>query len=193
MNCSEFEGRLAELLAGPGDPEEAQRLLEHARRCPGCAGAAALVEVGALPGGDRDPVLDPGEAYWAGFDARLAARRRRAGRGRAAWIAAAAGILLVLAVAWALRPGAPGAAVEIAEGPPPRPPAAVEPSAGGRPEEVVDEEARLLAAGVDSDDDLAGAGDGFLPSLEGADPHALERLERWLDAVEGKGSEGGPA
>lgn len=194
MKCSEFEGGLADLLAGPGDPETARLLLDHARSCRACAGAAALVEIGALPAGDRDPVPDPGDEYWMRFDEGLAERRRRARRGRVGWIAAAAGILAILAVVWALRPGPSGGAAEIAQTPPPRPPAAVEPSAGGREGvEVTDEDARLLASGADAEDDLAAAGDGFLPSLEGADPRALERLERWLDAVEGKGSEGGPA
>jgi len=106
MSCAAFESALCEILAAGGaagaDPR-LPALAEHARTCAACRGAADLVALAASPVDARDPVADPGPAYWSAFDARLAARlastpspRRRPVARHAAWAAAAAAGLALL-------------------------------------------------------------------------------------------------
>jgi len=111
-DCAAFERELAALAAGEIAGVDRQRVSErlraHGSRCELCAGAAALVTVLAQSPGERDLADDPGDEYWAGFNARVlervAAEPRPAGRfsGRRLGVAAA---LLVAALlgAWLVR------------------------------------------------------------------------------------------
>ena len=78
MDCSGFELELAAVMDGerPEDVRGAllQRLAAHARGCRDCAGTEELLLLLAQPIGQRDLVPDPGERYWATFDARLKER-----------------------------------------------------------------------------------------------------------------------
>ena len=111
MDCATFENRLTRLLAGELEPGAARAALaeleEHVRACPDCESAAGLVELAALPPAERDPVEEPPEGYWDGFDASVANRlqRSRSGRPGTWWrpLAAAAAIVLALAAGWILR------------------------------------------------------------------------------------------
>ncbi len=75
-----FESELAELLGrdrGSVDPEEVESLRARLEACE--AGEPSpelreLLEMLAAPEGERDPVPDPGEAYWQDFDRRVHTR-----------------------------------------------------------------------------------------------------------------------
>ncbi|HEX4826453.1 MAG TPA: hypothetical protein VFV19_19295 [Candidatus Polarisedimenticolaceae bacterium] len=94
IDCERFSTLLAELLAeapsGPSDPR-AEAIREHARACPACAESADLVALAVTPAGRRDPIDDPGPAYWDDFGRRLHGRLGARFRiGRVAVLAAAA-------------------------------------------------------------------------------------------------------
>ena len=110
MTCSAFENRLTEILAGELAAAETRAAIDdlrrHAEACPDCAGAAAWIDLAARPVADRDPIPDPGEAYWAGFNASVTRRVRVVPDGVApAWrrFTVAAALVLALASGWFLR------------------------------------------------------------------------------------------
>jgi hypothetical protein len=106
MRCRTAEKRLSDGLDGALGPRREARLEAHLRSCPGCRGVrdalARLQAEAALP-------VDRPDAYWAGFEARLASRldrepagERPAGmpfprRRRLAW--AVAGVALIAGAA----------------------------------------------------------------------------------------------
>jgi hypothetical protein len=125
MNCTRFEGDLRRILdaerAAPDRDAVLQNLARHARDCPDCHGALDLVDLLALPEGERDVVDDPGPLYWSVFNERVGRRIRAADRAagarRIAWAAAAAVLVLVGVAAWRSWSGAratPGAEVPAA-------------------------------------------------------------------------------
>jgi hypothetical protein len=202
IDCAAFEGGLADLLADPGGAPDDRlaALRRHAEGCEACRGASDLVDLAARPAADRDIVPDPGSAYWADFDRRLAVRLRVTGprtvrlrpatwAGLAIAVAAAAAIVVLLLVP------REGSAVPIAASG--RPPAAeaaapVPPPEGIRsatpdPEPTVDASA---PAGDDPDDGLAwtGADDPFaeapagalFPGVDGLSEEQRDRFAAWL-------------
>lgn len=184
-DCAGFERELTALAGGdvPQSDRSAAlaRLRGHAAACAQCGSAADLVALLAEPPGERDLPHDPGDEYWAGFQARLerriAAEPSGAGRARparyGAWVAAA--LLLVAAASWlALRPGP-------------------DPSRPGADSATVATDDEPLPAGsaewYEGLDDLAGfgvewtdddAGDLF-PDVSGLDAPARRELLNWLE------------
>lgn len=115
MNCAEFEKGLTDLLAETLPIKErrelADRLRSHAQDCAECGGAADLLEWSSLEPADRFRDDDPGEAYWADFESRLAGRlAQRPARSRA-WLAIAAALILAVAGTWVFWPEEPSPVV----------------------------------------------------------------------------------
>ena len=117
MDCAGFERGLVELMDGGPASDTQERdlrlraLRAHAADCDACAGCEELLALLELPCGRRDPLSDPGQAYWDSFDRRVRERiHREATRARPGgrwWIAAAAAaVLLFLVGSWTLRRGA---------------------------------------------------------------------------------------
>ena len=189
IDCDRFATVLADLLAdppsGPSDPRVAL-LREHAARCPSCAGAPDLIALALTPAPRRDPIDDPGAAYWDDFGRRLDARLTPSrGWGRRLALAAAAAIAgAIVWVAVSRHAEAP-----IAAGPP-RPSGI--PSATSLPAEGLDD-----AATADDDasaafgpepldayaDDDAG---GLFPAVDQLSPAESDRLLRWLEEEEAR-------
>jgi predicted anti-sigma-YlaC factor YlaD len=115
MNCASFENRLTEMLDGQTGDGPLADLRRHAEECPACNGAAALVELAALPVQQRDSLKLPPDSYWEGFNASVAKRldQDAARRPVGAWrrYAAVATLVVALLAGWFLRgwldPGAP--------------------------------------------------------------------------------------
>jgi hypothetical protein len=188
IDCSRFAALLADLLAEPpaaaSDPR-AVMLREHAERCPDCAASADLVALAATPARDRDPIDDPGDAYWDAFGRRLNARLS-ARRVRFVGLAAAAGA--AVAIVWLGLPR--HVEVPIAR---PTPAPVPFPSATVTSPETVDdagvtEEDASAAFGATepldayADDDAA----GLFPATDELSPAEAERFLRWLEEEEAR-------
>jgi hypothetical protein len=114
MNCAGFEDDLARLLAGEEAGEERRARLvalrAHAQACPDCGDASDLLELLALPRGERDLAEPPSDRYWDSFEAALTRRLARGGpsprRDWGAWSGVAAALLLAAVGLWfVLSPG----------------------------------------------------------------------------------------
>ena len=109
MNCASFEQGLARLMGGDAIGVDRERLLadlrDHAGVCEACAGSVDLIDLLALPDGQRDLVEDPGEGYWSSFETRLRPRLGKAPSSSDArwWVVAAAVVLLALVAGWMLQ------------------------------------------------------------------------------------------
>jgi len=106
--CTEFDRDLIRLAAGEiapaGRVAAVTALRNHALCCSECGGTRDLLELLALPGGEREIAPAPDESYWTDFDRRLRGRLERedAGTRPRAWrrptvAAALVGFLLVAA------------------------------------------------------------------------------------------------
>ena len=192
MSCAEFERELAHLMgAEPGEElaERAngiRRLREHVDGCDACAASAGLLTILELPEGRRDPLDDPGQAYWDAFEKGVSARIRREAapaRPRRWWlgVAAAAALLLVLLAgrtAWFRPEPGPLAAPAVPAG---ELEARVAlPEALVRLAEVAPSEADDLGIGWDSPWDLA-VDDGLFPDTSDLDGDARQALLVWLN------------
>jgi hypothetical protein len=167
--CARFEATLAALLAepdpDPSDPKLAA-LRAHMAGCAECAGSAELVALAATTAHRREPIEDPGPAYWQDFDRRL--RGRLAGRRRLRLAAAAAAAVLLAITIFLARPRAPA-----------RPfPAATVPGE------------RALDDAIEGPDDVLGAfsedDDGLFPSADALSPEDARRLLEWLENEEAR-------
>jgi hypothetical protein len=107
MNCASFENRLTEMLEGQTGDATLAELRRHAEECPACNGAAALVELAALPVQERDSLELPPDSYWEGFNASVANRldRDAARRPAGGWrrYAVVATVVVALSAGWFLR------------------------------------------------------------------------------------------
>ena len=107
MNCASFENRLTEMLEGQTGDATLADLRRHAEECPACNGAAALVELAALPVQERDSLELPPDSYWEGFNASVANRldRDAARRPAGGWrrYAAVATVVVALSAGWFFR------------------------------------------------------------------------------------------
>jgi len=176
MNCAGFEQGLARLMVGEATGGEREQLLsrlrEHSAACVGCRGSGDLVDLLASPAGERDIVVDPGEAYWSSFEARLNPRLEDASarsRGRW-WVVAASVLLLGLLAGWMLRgPGEPVTPSVVAE----FPPSLVRSLDQASSAEVEDQLSAL--------EELEAVwGGGLFPEVERLDAETRERLLDWL-------------
>ena len=180
VDCDRFAAVLADLLAeppsGPSDPR-AEALREHVARCPACAQDADLVALALAPAERRDPIDDPGAAYWDGFgrrlDGRLGARRKL---GRLVALASAAAV--VGAVVWVAIPRH----TEVGS-----PPATAIPAAGLDDTASSDDDASVAFEGAEPldafDDDDAAA---LFPAVDQLSPAESERLRLWLEEEEAR-------
>ena len=195
MRCAGFEHGLVEFLEGPPDRDETEALLKelraHADACPDCAGSTDLLRVLELPRGERDPVPDPGQAYWDDFDRRLRDRLQgssaTAFSQRRRWLSIAAAVVFLVVggwVSWRLVPGEapPAAAVKDAL------PQLLERSlAEAGPEEAMghlDDLAGWTAWEADSANGRAEPGawgeGGLFPDVSDLDADARQELLLWL-------------
>jgi hypothetical protein len=193
MNCAEFEKGLVDLMAGETVVErnrDLRRLREHSRDCNDCRGAGELLSWLELPQEQRDPAEEPGSEYWAGFNRRLAGRIEREGSPRrfrsAAWVAAAALVLLLVAPRlWKSGP-APGGVDSEREIEIPMPEALVEILSDSSNDELL--QTLPWSTGVPSGDEPAlgepvgGRLDGWLPDAAGLDEEGQRQLLEWLRA-----------
>ena len=178
--CEEFERRLEALVAARDDETGRGELLaslrRHASTCRRCVEASRLVDWAALPVARRDPVSDPGEAYWLGLDRRVTeaidAERRRSRRHGAIGLAAAAAALAGLALgAWLTLGRSPDAA---------RSRQIVEPTDAWSPETADDAVDSLAPFDVWSGD--SETGDWLFPPLDEMDDEGRIRLREWLES-----------
>ena len=181
LDCDRFAAVLADLLAdppsGPADPR-AGALREHAARCPACGDAADLVALALTPAERRDPIEDPGAAYWGEFNRRLDARlgtRRRLGRvvGLASAAVVAGTIIWVAIPRHAEVTGSPSATSL--------------PAAGLDDAGLPDDDAAVGFGGAEpldsyADDDAA----ALFPALDQLSPAESERLRLWLEEEEAR-------
>jgi hypothetical protein len=190
IDCRGFATLLADLLenppSAPSDPRAAA-LREHALRCPECAGSAALIALAAAPREQRDPIEDPGPAYWDDFGRRLD-ERLRPERPRGRLVALAAAAVAAGAILWVALSRHAGVPVAI------RPPAPETfPSATALPPETLDDagatddDASAAFGGAEpldayTDDDAA----GLFPALDELSPAEARRLLLWLEEEEGR-------
>jgi hypothetical protein len=201
MNCSEFETGLADLLAAPGggDDSRLRSLRAHAASCPECAGASDLVDLAARPAGERDPVDDPGEAYWGAFGARLSMRlageesRRRRFVALGAGLAAAALVAVGLLVGVIRREAAVGQAAPVAAAPAvPAPPETFRSETPVEPnpvdlEPAIDDDLAGGFAGAEPLDPFSEEGEGDLfPAVDQLAPADAERFLEWLTQEESR-------
>jgi hypothetical protein len=112
MTCAEFESALGDLLASSGAGDSDSRwasLREHATSCRACAGSIDLLALAAAPASERDPIPDPGAAYWRSFDTALARRidGERRSRRVVTLLAVAAAVVGVVLIGRALLPHEP--------------------------------------------------------------------------------------
>jgi hypothetical protein len=199
MNCASFENRLTEMLDGQTGDVALAELRRHAEECPACNGAAALVELAALPAQGRDPLDAPPKGYWDGFNASVAQRldQGAAGRPAGSWrrYAAAAALVVALFAGWFLRGWIdPGARPE-------QPPAAGAEPRGvdwsrleevirqATPEELADalrglpgEWAGIEASGWVSDE--SGLGGEWMPDADELDEVDRSELMEWLNQLD---------
>jgi hypothetical protein len=207
MDCASFEHRLAELMGGGHEDTERQRRVDelraHAQECVACAGSGDLLELLALPAGERDIVASPDEAYWAAFNDRVRARiaeRRRLRSPAVLWSATAAAAMILVAVGtWlVLGPGERIRAVDRAQGPTPASSEAAEASlpeflvsslTDATPSEVQAELESLEAWGetwrVPEGGEAPGGGsarwgEGLFPEVEDLDADSRRELLDWL-------------
>lgn len=200
MDCAGFERELVELMDGDPawDAQERDRRLRalraHAVDCDACAACEELLALLELPSGRRDPLSDPGQAYWDAFERRVRERirweatRTRPHGGR--WMAAAAAVVLVLLVgSWAVRRGA----VEPSGTPIAGSETAPRTGAARALEELPEELAKMVElapadvlvqlddlAGWGSGGDAADAGGGVFPDVSGLDGDATRAFLQWL-------------
>jgi hypothetical protein len=189
MTCAEFETALAELLASPSHPGEpaVSRLRAHASSCHACAGAGELVTLAATPAGHRDPIADPGPAYWKDFETRLAekiARERRSSRRRFG-VGAAAVIAAGLVSVVLLRRDPP---VHTPEVPFPQETPAVADAGTGTM--VLDEDPSLDFAGAEPIDTFDDDDSQLFPAAEALSADDAKRLLDWLAQEETKTKRG---
>ena len=202
MNCAGYEQGLARLMGDEATGADRPRLLaqlrQHAAVCDSCRGSADLVDLLALPAGERDIVDDPGDEYWSSFEARLrprleAAPERSGGRW---WAVAAAVLLLGLLAGWMLRgpgetempavvadAGTGRTSVEVA--PPEFPPSLLQSLDRASAEEVESQLAAFEEFGRGWGEGWSEAGEGewggvLYPEVERLDVETRERLLEWL-------------
>ena len=192
MDCATFENRLTELLEGRQEGEERRRRLDelrrHAARCVTCGGSEELLQLLALPPGERDLATDPGPEYWTDFDRRLRERIEatpRAVSTRSRWAGlVAATIVLALAAAWLLSgtggdgPTESPAIVDLVE---------EDPIDAGKTEllqpllgSLDRATAAEVTAQLDALDDPVWEGGGPFPDLTDLDADARQELLGWL-------------
>jgi hypothetical protein len=197
MDCARFEAALAALLEGRSGDAGRQAALDdlrrHAEACKHCRGTVELLDLLALPPGERDLVEQPPESYWEELQSGV--RRRLQGvvpTGRPSRLhrfAAAAAVLLAVTVGmWVVRDVIVGIS-------PPVP----DPLAGGPGDELeLPPGLERLLQRAASDEVLAGmdflaglpgavdpaldggAGEGIFPDVETMDPEARGELLQWL-------------
>jgi len=202
MNCAGYEQGLARLMGDEATGADRPRLLEQLRRhaaiCDSCRGSADLVDLLALPAGERDIVDDPGDEYWSSFEARLRPRleavpERSHGRW---WAVAAAVLLLGLLAGWMLRgpgetempavmadAGTGRTSEEVAH--PEFPPSLVQSLDRASAEEVESQLAAFEELGPGWGADWPGAGEAdwggvLYPEVERLDVETREKLLEWL-------------
>jgi hypothetical protein len=109
MNCADFEHGVTRLLGNEVDDErrsaELDTLRRHAADCTQCRATDDLLDLLALPPGERDLVDEPPESYWSELQTnvrrRMGERVAEPGWRRSAWTAvAAAAVLAVVAGLW---------------------------------------------------------------------------------------------
>jgi hypothetical protein len=199
MNCAEFEQGLARLMGEEAEGGVRARLLielrGHAGACTDCRGSGDLLEILALPAGERELADDPGEPYWSSFEWRLKPRLKAAPArsGGAWWLVAAAVVVLSLVGAWILlQPGeAPTTPIVADAGTGPTateavpeefPPSLVRSLDQASAAEVEEQLAALEDLGAGWGGGLAepGWGEALFPETERLDTETKERLLEWL-------------
>jgi len=194
MDCSVFENRLTELLAGEVDPalkhEAIIELKRHAGHCRECGVATTLVEMAALPPRERDPIEAP-DGYWDGFNAAVGHRIDRAPASRLALgrlrLVAAAAVVLALASGWLLRgwldPGPEQIAVVAEETALPEWSELEEVIRQASPEELASA-LRGLPGGTAWALESAGIGGEWVPGADELDEFDQLELLHWLDQMD---------
>jgi hypothetical protein len=161
-------------------------LRAHAAACPSCRQSADLIELASSSVHERDPIDDPGPAYWREFDRRLQRRLDvRRSPVRFAGLAAAA-VLAVAALLFGLR-------LRTTSVPREQPFPAATPNA-----------AVVLDDTAENDDDVDGGfgtvepiddfsdddRTGLFPTLDRLSPDDAEQLLEWLRSEEARVKKG---
>ena len=190
LDCAALDAELVEALAAPegADPSRMERWRAHAKDCPRCAASVALLDLAGRPASQRDPIADPGPAYWSRFEERLAARLATMPAARGTRVVRMAGaVAAVIAMAallvLALRPKPPGSAVAVKDVPPATATAAD--AADDDPQAADDWEAAFAEEGpigAFADDD----GTGLYPAVDDLSPADERMFLEWLSQEEAR-------